>query len=275
VLIAALAFPTNPITRAGLAAGAATAIALTARRAGSLSTSGAVAAIITGTVAMTAGAAWGSFLVVWFVAASLLSRLGRTAKAARTGQVIEKGGARDAAQVLANGGVFASAAAVALLRPDWAELAAGAAAGALTAAGADTAATEIGTLWGGTPWSLRTQGPAPAGTSGAISVAGTMGMAFSAALLGALAAVLQLIPWSAAGFVAYAGVCGALADTVIGAWWQARRWCPTCDRGTEQPVHTCGTATRAAGGLPWLTNDRVNLLCTIVGAVVALALARP
>ena len=45
-----------------------------------------------------------------------------------------------------------------------------------------------------------------------------------------------------------------------------------CERETEQVVHRCGTRTVEAGGWPWLTNDRVNLLCSLVGAAVALAL---
>lgn len=250
----------------------AMAVALAARRAGSLSTSGAVAATLTGGVAMSVGWSWGAYLIAWFVSASLLSRMGRAAKEARTGGVIEKGDQRDAGQVLANGGVFALCALIALLWPEWRTEAAIVGAGALAAAGADTAATEIGTLWGGAPWSLRTRTRATPGSSGAMSYAGTAGMLAAAALLGLLAAVLRLVPWTAVAVVAYAGLCGALADTVLGAWVQARRWCPTCARETEQPVHRCGTTTVSAGGWVWLTNDRVNLLCTVVGAGVAIAL---
>ncbi|MBY0492383.1 MAG: DUF92 domain-containing protein, partial [Gemmatimonadaceae bacterium] len=119
---------------------------------------------------------------------------------------------------------------------------------------------------------LRTRETAVPGTSGAVSLAGTAGMLAAAAALATLAAAVRLIPWAAVPVVAYAGACGALADTVVGAWLQARRWCPTCARATEQPVHRCGTSTHADGGLAWLTNDRVNLICTLVGAAVALAL---
>jgi uncharacterized protein (TIGR00297 family) len=255
------------------AAALAVGIAAAAWRAGSLSPSGAVAAAVVGTVSMGAGVPWGAFLVAWFISASLLSRLGRAAKQARTADVLEKDDRRDAGQVLANGALFAAAALLSLSGDSWASVAAMAGAGALIAAGSDTAATEIGTWRGGTPWSLRTRAPAGVGTSGAVSVAGTVGMVAAAVLLGALAAVVGLVPWSAAPRVAYAGVCGALVDTVAGAWLQSRRWCPTCERETEQRVHRCGTATRASGGLSWLTNDRVNLLCAAVGAAVGAALA--
>ncbi|MBY0491382.1 MAG: DUF92 domain-containing protein, partial [Gemmatimonadaceae bacterium] len=147
----------SPLLSLLLAASTATIIAVAARRAGALSTTGAVAAMVTGTIAMAAGWPWGAFLVGWFVAASLLSRAGRAAKQARTGDIVEKGDTRDAGQVLANGGVYAAGAAAALIHPEWAPWAALAGAGALAAAGADTAATEVGTLWGGAPWSLRTR----------------------------------------------------------------------------------------------------------------------
>ena len=69
----------------------------------------------------------------------------------------------------------------------------------------------------------------------------------------------------------FGGIAGALADSFIGALWQSRRRCPKCDALTERAVHDCGTSTVAAGGLAWLDNDGVNALCTIVGALAALA----
>jgi uncharacterized protein (TIGR00297 family) len=244
-------------------------IALAAFRAGSLSGSGAVAATLVGAIAMTAGPPWGLFLVLWFVAASVASRIGQARKQRRTRDVVEKGDARDAAQVAANGGVFALAAAVALGWPQHDAAAAVAAAGALVAAGADTVATETGTLWRGRPLSLRTWTRVEAGTSGAVSLPGTVGMVCAAALLAWLAAVVGLVPTTAWGGVALAGVAGALADTLIGAWWQARRWCPACQRETEQRVHRCGAPSLPHGGVGVLTNDAVNALCTAVGACTA------
>lgn len=253
----------------------AAAIAWGAWRARSLSASGAAAATIVGTVAMSAGAAWGAFLVLWFVVSSLLTRAGRAAKTRRTDGVVAKGGTRDAWQVLANGGVFAVCAAIALLDPYHADAmaAAIAAAGALAAAGADTAATEIGTRFGGRPWSLRTGRPAAIGMSGAISLPGTLAMIGAASAFAALAVVLTLMPRGAFWPVTAAATAGALVDTLVGAWWQARRWCPHCAHETEQREHRCGTPTVARGGVPWLSNDIVNVVCTVIGATVALLLA--
>lgn len=261
---------TPGVLAVSVATGLAGGIALAAFRAGSLSRSGALAATLVGAVAMLAGPPWGLFLVLWFVAASVASRIGRARKQVHTRDVVEKGDARDAAQVAANGGVFALAAVVALGWPQHAPAAALAAAGALVAAGADTVATETGTLWRGRPLSLRTWTRVDAGTSGAVSLPGTLGMVCAAALLAWLATMVGLVPAAAWGGVTMAGVAGALADTLIGAWWQARRWCPACQRETEQRVHRCGAPSLPHGGVGVLTNDAVNALCTAVGALAAI-----
>jgi uncharacterized protein (TIGR00297 family) len=251
---------------AAVGAGLAALVAATAWRVGSLARSGAMAAFAVGSIAMTAGRSWGLFLVAWFVSASFASRFGRRAKEAATGDVVAKGGRRDAAQVLANGGLFAVCALWSCVDGRADVAVAGAA--ALVAAGADTLATETGTLWRGQPWSLRTGGRVATGTSGAMSVPGTLGMIGGAMVLALLAVACGLITRADVPLVALAGIAGALADTVIGAFWQARRWCPACERETEQLVHRCGTATRPWRGVSWLTNDVVNFLCTAVGAVV-------
>jgi len=92
-------------------------------------------------------------------------------------------------------------------------------------------------------------------------------------VVAAMAAALAVVPWDAVGAVAVAGGVGALADTVIGAWVQLRRWCPACAALTEQDPHACGARTRSAGGWWWMDNDAVNLLATVVGATVAVVLA--
>lgn len=263
-----------PWSDALLAIGLAGVIAGAAWRAGSLSRSGAMAAVVVGGVAMTAGLPWGVFLVTWFASASVVSRVGRARKATATAEVVAKGGQRDAWQVLANGGVYAACALGALLDGAQAHALAVLGAASLAAAGADTLATETGTLWRGQPWSLRTFGRVPTGSSGAVSLPGSLGMAVGAVGFAWASERLGLIAASAFWPVALAALTGSLADTVIGAWWQARRWCPTCERETEQPRHRCGTTTVAWRGLPWLDNDGVNFLCTVIGAGTAGLLIR-
>ncbi|HEY0929672.1 MAG TPA: DUF92 domain-containing protein [Gemmatimonas sp.] len=249
-------------------------IALAARRAHTLSTSGAIAATIGGTLSIAAGWTWGIFVVVWFLYASVLSRAGRRRKAMQTAGIVAKGGRRDAWQVLANGGVYFALAAAAIIAltlalPEHAALAAQIAAASLIAAGADTTATEVGTWWQGTPVSLRTWSRVPPGTSGAVSVPGTTALVAAALLLTGMAVAIGLVPPEAFWPVAVAGIAGALIDTLLGAIVQSRRYCAFCGESTEQLVHRCDTATRADGGWNWMTNDMVNLLCTVTAALIA------
>ncbi len=250
----------------------ASGIAAAARRSGSLAPGGARAAVAVGTAAIGAGSGWGVLLIGFFGSSTALSRWRRAEKARRTGAVVDKGGARDAAQVFANGGVFAAAAvAGALAGARGAAAFAGAAAGALGAAAADTWATEVGTAVGGTPRLVRGWRAVPTGTSGAVTAEGTLGLVAGAAAIAGLALAAGLGRAAAAGALA-GGVAGAAADTVFGATVQERRWCDACGEATEQPVHArCGRPTRVVGGTRALDNDWVNVLCTLVGAAVGAA----
>jgi uncharacterized protein (TIGR00297 family) len=247
-------------------------IALAGRRAGSLSTSGAIAATVVGALAVTAGWGWGALLVAYFVGSSALSSLGDAVKRRRTSGIVEKVGPRDAIQVIANGGIYACCAVFSQLSGLGSSmLLAAAALGAIAAATADTWATEIGTLVGGEPRSVLSWRRVPPGTSGGVTLAGSLAMVAGAAFIALLARWLELGP----GIVAIlsGGVAGAVVDSLLGASVQARRWCETCQRHTEQHVHTCGHPTSLASGHEWLDNDLVNLLCTVAGAAVAALVA--
>ena len=246
----------------------ALAIALLARRLRSLSTSGALAATIVGGVAVSAGWRWGALLIVYFVASAALSRFGAESKRHRTAGMLAKNGPRDAMQVVANGGVYACCALLAQFTGAGAAVVLSAAAlGALAAATADTWATEIGTLSGGAPRSIVSWEHVSPGTSGGVTVAGMLAMVAGAAFIGLLGGSLGLrgsVPSVLAG-----GIIGALADSLLGASAQARRWCDACRLHTEQQVHVCGQRSTLASGREWLDNDLVNLCCTMTGAAVA------
>jgi uncharacterized protein (TIGR00297 family) len=260
------------LTRAILGLTAAAALAMAARRTGSLTGSGAFAATLVGAAAVAAGWGWGTLLAAYFLAASALSRWGVVEKDRRTAGIVAKGGARDAMQVFANGAVFALCAlASAHADPSWARLLAAAAAGSLAAATADTWATEIGTLFGGEPRAALTLRPAAPGTSGAVSGIGMAAMIAGALFVALVARALGLVDTLAA--VILGGCAGAIADTLLGGALQERWWCDACALGTERPVHDCGRRTRRAGGLAGLDNDAVNAAATLTGAVVTLLLA--
>lgn len=244
-------------------------IAFLAYRKHALSRSGAVAATLVGTIAVTAGWAWAFLLVAFFISSTALSVVGARRKAQLVDPIVMKTGARDAWQVAANGGLFAAAAAGAIVSPSalWPAIGIG----ALSASTADTWGTELGTLLGGEPRSIVSGKHVPPGTSGGISLAG------SAASLGGAAfiAILALLTGWDAPFHAIltGGVAGTLSDSLLGATVQERYWCDACAVPTEQRVHRCGHRSTRAGGISGLTNDGVNLLCSLVGALVALVMS--
>jgi uncharacterized protein (TIGR00297 family) len=229
-----------------------------------------VAAVVVGTLCVAGGWWWGALLVAFFVVSTALSRYRRQEKAARTGSVVAKAGARDARQVLANGGLYTLAAIGSLVAPGALWTAAGA--GALAAATADTWGTEIGTLSRRPPRMVGSWRPVAPGSSGAVTVAGTLASVAGALFVGGLVALAGWGPPAVRGAL-LGGIVGAAADTVLGAALQARRWCPHCDAPTERALHSCGTPTRLAGGVAWLDNDGVNTASGVLGMLVGAACA--
>lgn len=270
----------------------AVAVSAAAFRARALSTDGALAAVVVGTVIFgVGGAAWAVLLLAFFISSSALTRWRAAAKAA-AGEEVVKGGRRDAVQVLANGGVATAIAALHGLRPDLALFPAFA--GAIAAATADTWATEVGLLSRSAPRLITTGRSVPAGTSGGVTPLGTAAALAGGVFIGVLAASLVLLGWAASSYpvadvvsaasaaprtvagsaarIALATPAGALFaalfDSLLGATVQAAYRCPRCDKPTERRVHRCGTRTTRTRGLGWIDNDAVNLAATAAGAVV-------
>jgi uncharacterized protein (TIGR00297 family) len=249
-----------PLLQICLGISLAAAVAAAAYRASALTRSGAWAAWAVGAVALGVGG-WGAAgaLLAFFVTSTILSRWRKTRKEALG---YEKGGRRDAGQVLANGGI----AAVCVLLT-WAGIKEGMLLflAALAAANADTWATEIGSALGGRPVSIRTGKKVPAGASGAVSLPGTIAALAGAALLGLFAG-----GWTAGAIVTAAGFGGALFDSLLGATVQAQWRDPAAsERWTEQPQ-----SEPPERGWRWIGNDGVNLFCTLASAALAALLRR-
>ena len=208
-------------------------------------------------------------LITFFLSSTALGRVRADLREQRIGAIVAKGGSRDAMQVVANGGAFALAAVGFTLHPHVGWMALGA--GALAAATADTWSTELGSLARAKPRSILTGRAVPAGTSGGVTIVGTLASVAGASLIAAVAA-LSHWPSSIVFVTVVAGIVGSLADSVVGAAIQSRRWCDQCETATEQETHVCGTATRAVGGVTWIDNDMVNLLSGLLGAATALFL---
>lgn len=236
-------------------------------RARALTRGGAATATLVGALTFgIGGLAPSVMLLTFFISSSALSRVGSRRKATLAHQ-IDKTGPRDHAQVLANGalpGLLAIAAGWSG-EPVWGF----GIAGALAASNADTWATELGMLAGVRPRLLTTLEQVPSGTSGAVSLGGSLAAVAGAGLVGASAWVVGLDP--AVLLVATAaGTVASFVDSLLGATLQAQYHCPNCAKPTERhPIHSCGSATIQVGGWRWLGNDQVNLIASATGALLA------
>lgn len=242
---------------------------------GSLTRSGALAALGIGTaIYLGGGGAFYLCLLTFFVTSTLLGKVGKRRKA-QLKREFEKGDTRDARQALSNGGVAAACALGALLlpHPAWT----GAFLGALATANGDTWATELGTLSRREPFSLTRFRRVPRGTSGAVSPLGMLATAGGGLAIGLCAAgharsfglstlALLLLGTSC-------GVLGSLVDSLLGATLQAGYRCETCQVATEGALHHCGTRCDLTRGLAGFDNDLVNLTATFAGAGLGAAVS--
>lgn len=263
-------------------------IAYLAHRAHALNRSGAIAAGVLGTVVFgLGGVAWALVLLTFFISSSGLSRF-FSAKKAEAGQEFAKGSNRDAGQVAANGAVagLLTLGFVILhyLFPDigefsllWVGFAA-----SLAGANADTWATELGVLNPRQPILLTTFRRVPQGTSGGVSLVGSLAALSGSALVGSVAILVGGLGWAPGVdrpawllfiVITAAGFLGSFVDSLLGATLQAVYYCPVCEKETEKhPMHTCGRPTVQERGLTWLTNDWVNFACTLSAALVGMLL---
>jgi uncharacterized protein (TIGR00297 family) len=234
------------LVRAAIGAGVSTAAATLAWRLRGLTRSGAWAAAVCGTLLYVGGGwRWLVLVGVFFVTSSVLTRLDPPLPASRRSSLDRRGRRWD--QVAANGGVAALAAVAFALTSSPAAFTA--AAGATAAATADTWASELGRWSPIAPRLITTGAVVPPGSSGAVSLVGTLGAAAGALLIAGAAAVLTMsVPEvRQVAAIAAAGFVGMLVDSVLGATAE-RRW-------------------------SWVGNSLINFVTTGSGAIVAITTA--
>lgn len=249
-------------------------VAGAAYRKQSLSLSGMLAAIVMGTVYFGAGNAfWFGILLIFFISSSALSKLHHDNKA-ELELTYAKTGRRDAGQVFANGGLGMVLVLLNAIFPLdlWGFLFIG----VMATVTSDTWATEIGTLSKKPPRSVLTGKVLQAGTSGGISILGTLAAAIGGALIGASSWLLRIVSGmpehsfvllTLAGLLG--GLAGAFADSILGATVQRMNRCTVCSREVEGAVH-CGATTEYSRGLKWMSNDAVNAISSVIGGGIAL-----
>jgi uncharacterized protein (TIGR00297 family) len=189
-------------------------------RARTVSWSGAVAGALIGIV-VYACAGWRGWALLFatFAAATMSSRVGLRRKTL-LGIAEERGGRRGAGNAIANTGVAAAAALLALLSHAH-DTALVAFVAALAAGGSDTIASEIGKAWGGRTYLVTAFRAVPPGTPGAMSLEGTAAGLAGAAALAALGVVLNLAPAWAMPAVIGGAVAGSVVESVMGATLEA------------------------------------------------------
>lgn len=214
---------------------------------GAVSRSGFVGGVVVGTTILACGG-WGSWALLsgFFVFGSLATRLGYARKH-HQGLAQEDGGRRGSKHALANCGTALGLSIAAALFPAQASWFGLGVAAAFATALSDTLGSEVGQLYGRTPFLPTTFRRVEPGTEGAISVEGTLAGVAGSLLLAAIGwifGIYALAGWLLVGLGAFVGT---LVESYVGAVW--------------------GQDAR-------IGNESMNFLNTVVGAGVAMGVAR-
>ena len=111
---------------------------------------------------------------------------------------------------------------------------------------ADTTASEVGKAYGRRTFLITTFQPVPRGTEGAVSLEGTLAGIGGSLVIAIVAWGIHLISWVEIPICLVAAFIATNIESMIGATWQTR--------------------------LTWLTNERVNMINTTLGALGAIVI---
>jgi len=207
---------------------------------------------------------WSVPILAFFIPSSILSRV-KSPVSVELRNKFEKSSVRDSLQVLANGGIGGILVLLNYFYPDkiWYLVYLS----FLGTVSADTWGTEIGTLTKRKTYNILTLRKCEQGTSGGISIAGTIG-----AFLGSFIVVLFSFPWLNTYPVLLIfvliilGFSGSLFDSILGATIQAKYKCSKCGEISERKHH-CGIPTALFSGFKWMNNDLVNFSSGIISSI--------
>jgi uncharacterized protein (TIGR00297 family) len=111
----------------------------------------------------------------------------------------------------------------------------------------DTTASEVGKAFGKTTYLITSLKPVPRGTEGAVSLEGTLAGILASIILAVIAWVIGLISPLGIIWCIIAAFIATTIESLIGATLESR--------------------------FTWLTNDLVNFINTVIGAIAAMVLA--
>jgi uncharacterized protein (TIGR00297 family) len=230
-----------------------------------LNTGGSLLAFLMGSIIFGLGG-WMYALpvLVFFISASILSKLGRKRKKSIEAGY-QKTNIRDFYQTLANGGLPAVLTVYIFLSGNHQFYAAYLV--SIAVATADTWATELGIYSKKHPLLVTTFRRVVPGTSGAISLQGSF-----AALSGSALIVIVALPFNAieSGLlisIILTGFCGSFIDSLLGATLQVQYCCKNCGKMTENKDH-CQISGDIVKGIVWVDNDLVNIFSICIATVI-------
>lgn len=253
-------------------------IAYAAYRKESLTLDGSIGATLMGTLMYATSGIFGSIMmVVFFLSSSVLSHFKKTKKK-KVARQFDKTGRRDILQVFANGGVGLIHSILYYLTKNPAYLVFLGV--SFAAANADTWATELGILNKKDPISLRTFKRVEKGTSGAVSLFGTLSAFLGSMLIGVFAVLsLSFLNIGELGFeyiqafqmVTLGGFIGSIIDSILGATVQGVYYSKELEGETEKREYN-GNPNILVRGLSFVNNDLVNFLSIGISSILFLGI---
>jgi len=235
-----------------------------------LSLSGSITTFFIGSLIFGfGGLKWSIPILVFFFTSSILSKFHKN-NSVEAEEYFEKTSTRDYLQVLANGGLSAVFICAYLILHDEKFYLMNLA--SLSVVCSDTWATEIGTLKINNTYNILNFRPVRQGTSGGVSLNGTVG-----AILGAVLIAVSGLSFNKLPYIQYliliitCGIFGNFTDSLLGASFQTLNKCVHCGILTEKKIH-CECKTIHYKGIKFFNNDMVNFVSASAGALMLIIL---
>lgn len=232
----------------------------------SLSRSGAwMAAVVGGIISLANRVDFIILLLLFFISSSILTRWRSDEKKKIEENLYEKTGKRDWQQVLANGAVGSICAFLYWLDPQPAFAFAYYA--SLAVANADTWASEIGVLSKKDPISIIRFRRVDRGLSGGVSGLGLFASLLGGLFIGIIYGVYTK-DFQGILLLGVIGFLGSILDSILGAVFQPVYWNATQKIYTEKQFDH-EQQNKRIKGVTWFTNDVVNMVVVVCGALLA------